>query len=95
MYVEPSERVTSWVKVHGRFGRRMAVAYRTWYFDNCLVEVQKQGDSAFLRPATDSGSRGAMRLLGICRIRVLGGCLLSDSVCSGSVLSDRIEYSTL
>jgi hypothetical protein len=27
----PSERVMSWVKVYGRFGRRSSVACRTWF----------------------------------------------------------------
>jgi hypothetical protein len=27
----PSERVMSWVKVYGRFGRRRSVACRTWF----------------------------------------------------------------
>lgn len=38
--VEPSERVMSWVKVYGRFGRLIRVACRTcWWFNALRDEV--------------------------------------------------------
>lgn len=41
VYVLPSERVTSWVNVYGRFGRRMRVACR-----HCICGIEGLGGEA-------------------------------------------------
>ena len=40
MKVEPSVSVTSWVKVYGRFGRRMRVALRLGVEEKALLTVK-------------------------------------------------------